>query len=258
MKIGIVGCLGRVGSILVHEILSGNHKGLTLAGGTCLPAEMKKAAKAGFFVTDDPVALFKKADAVIDFTAPAATRKHAALAAQTRTPLIVGTTGLSAADEKKLHVAAKAAPIVYAANFSVGVNILLALTQQAAAALHDDWDIEIFEAHHKHKVDAPSGTALALGRAAAAGRDVKLDKVADFARHGHTGARKKGQIGFSVARGGDVVGDHTVYFYAEGERVELKHIATNRALFARGALRAATWTRGKKPGLYSMKDVLGL
>lgn len=258
MKIGIVGCMGRVGSILVQELQSGGHKGLSLAGGTVLPAELKKAAKAGFFVTADAEELFKKSDAVIDFSAPAATRKHIALAGKYKKPLIIGTTGLSPADEKKIHVAAKTAPIVYAANFSIGVNVLLSLVQGAAGALDDDWDIEIFESHHKHKVDAPSGTALALGRAAASGREVKLDKVADYARHGQTGARKKGQIGFSVARGGDVVGDHTVYFYAEGERVELTHIATNRALFARGALRAAGWAKGKKPGLYSMKDVLGL
>jgi 4-hydroxy-tetrahydrodipicolinate reductase len=258
MKIGIVGCLGRVGSLLVQELQSGNHKGLSLAGGTVLPAELKKISKADFFITDNAEELFKKADAVIDFSAPAATRKHAALAAKHKTPLIVGTTGLSATDEKQLHLAAKTTAIVYAANFSVGVNVLLALTEQAAAALDEDWDIEIFESHHKHKVDAPSGTALALGRSAAAGREIKLDKVADYARHGHTGARKKGDIGFSVARGGDVVGDHTVFFYAEGERVELTHIATNRALFARGAIRAAKWTKGRKSGLYSMKDVLGL
>lgn len=258
MKIGIVGCLGRVGSILVQELRSGNHKGLTLAGGTVLTAELRKTTKSEFFITDDADLLFKKSDAVIDFSAPAATRKHAVLAGKHKKPLIIGTTGLSPADEKKLQLAAKTAPIIYSANMSVGVNVVLALVQQAAASLGDDWDIEIFESHHKHKVDAPSGTALALGRAAAAGRDVKLDKVADYARHGHTGARKKGQIGFSVARGGDVVGDHTVYFYAEGERVELTHIATNRALFARGALRAAKWSQGKKPGLYSMKDVLGL
>ena len=132
------------------------------------------------------------------------------------------------------------------------------MTEKASAALNDGWDIEIFEAHHKHKIDAPSGTALALGKAAAKGRGGELDKLASYARHGHTGAREPGKIGFSVARGGDVVGDHTVYYYSEGERVELKHIATDRALFARGALRAALWTQDKKDGLYSMRDVLGL
>ena len=138
------------------------------------------------------------------------------------------------------------------------VNMLLALVEQAANRLQDGWDIEIFESHHKYKVDAPSGTALAMGKSAAKGRNVKLDDVADYARHGQTGARKDGQIGFSVARGGDVVGDHTAFFYADGERLELTHKATNRALFAKGALRAALWAGNQKPGLYSMKDVLDL
>ena len=256
MKIGIVGCKGRVGSLLVSEIRSGNWKGLELSGGTVLPGDM---APCDFFITSDAEELFKKSDTVIDFTSPAATRAHAKLAAKHGVSLIVGTTGLSTADEKELAAAAKKTPIVYAANFSVGVNVLLALVERGAATLgDDDFDIEIFEAHHKNKVDAPSGTALALGKAAAAGRKVDLKKAADWARHGETGKRKKGKIGFSVARGGDVVGDHRVFFYGEGERVEISHIATNRALFARGALRAAQWTKSKKPGLYSMKDVLGL
>jgi 4-hydroxy-tetrahydrodipicolinate reductase len=255
MKIGVVGCKGRVGSLLVNEIRSGEWKGLELSGGTALPSDI---TPCDFFITEDAEELFKKSDAIIDFTIPAATRKHAKLAAKHKTALIVGTTGLSTADEKELAAAAKTAPVVYAANFSVGVNVTLALVERAAAALSDDWDIEIFEAHHKNKIDAPSGTALALGKSAAAGRKVDLKKAADYARHGETGKRKKGQIGFSVARGGDVVGDHRVFFYGEGERVEISHIATNRALFARGALRAALWTKGKKPGLYSMKDVLGL
>lgn len=258
MNIGITGCRGRVGSLLVGELLSGQHKGLKLAGGSALPAEVKAAGNPGFFITADAEYLFEKADAVIDFTAPAATRKHIALAAQYKKPLIIGTTGLSAADEKKIKEAAKKTTIIYSANYSVGVNVVLALVEKAATALDENWDIEIFESHHKHKVDAPSGTALAIGKAAATGRKVNLAKVAEWARHGHTGARKKGDIGFSVARGGDVVGEHTAYFYADGERVELTHIATNRALFARGALRAAHWAKGKKPGLYSMQDVLGL
>lgn len=256
MKIGIVGCKGRVGTLLVNEIRSGNWKGATLSGGTVLPQDMK--GKSEFFITTDAEELFKKSDAVIDFTSPAATKKHAKLAAKHKKALIVGTTGLSSADEKELAVAAKNTVIVQSANFSVGVNVLLALVERGAASLDEDFDIEIFEAHHKNKVDAPSGTALALGKSAASGRKVDLKKAADYARHGETGKRKKGKIGFSVARGGDVVGDHRVFFYGEGERVELSHIATNRSLFARGAIRAALWTKGRKPGLYSMKDILDL
>ncbi len=255
MKIGVAGCKGRVGTLIVNEILSGNWQGAELAGGTVAPGEKPKS---DFFVTDDPSALFERADAVIDFTCPTATRLHAEIAAKQKKILVAGTTGLTAADEKVLQLAAKNSPIVYAANMSVGVNVLLALVEQAASRLGPDWDIEIFESHHKNKVDAPSGTALAIGKAAAKGRKVDLDKVADYARNGHTGARKTGNIGFSVARGGDVVGEHTAYFYGEGERIELGHIATNRALFARGALRAALWANGQKPGLYSMRDVLGL
>ena len=256
MKVGIVGCQGRVGSLLVQEVLSGAHEELELAGGTVLPEDMGQ--DHGFFVTDDPAALFEQSDVVIDFTSPAAVRAHAALAAEYKTAYVVGTTGLAAEDEQVLADAAKGTVVVYAANMSVGVNVLLALVEQAAARLADDWDIEIFESHHKHKVDAPSGTALAMGKSAAAGRGVNLDDVADYVRHGQTGAREKGHIGFSVARGGDVVGEHTAYFYAEGERIELTHVATNRALFARGALRAAQWTSEQKPGLYSMRDVLNL
>lgn len=255
MKIGVVGCMGRVGALLVQEITA-EGSGFELAGGTALPADIPE--EPGFFITDTPDELFERADAVIDFTTPEATRKHIWLAAKHKKVYVVGTTGLDAADEEELKDAAKETQILYAPNMSVGVNILLALVQQAATRLGEGWDIEIFEAHHKHKVDAPSGTALALGKAAAEGREVALDTVAEYDRRGQTGARKEGNIGFSVARGGDVVGDHTVYFYAEGERLELTHRATNRALFARGALRAARWAAGQKPGLYSMRDVLDL
>lgn len=256
MKIGVAGCKGRVGTLLVNELLSGNWKGATLTGGTVLPAEM---TKSDFFITTDADELFKKSDAIIDFTVPKATRAHIALAAKHKKILVIGTTGLSADDEKEIKSAAKKTTIIQSANFSVGVNVLLSLVEKASATLDkNDWDIEIFESHHKHKIDAPSGTALALGKAAALGRGADLKKVADYARHGETGKRKVGNIGFSIARGGDVVGEHTVYFYGEGERVDITHVATNRALFARGALRAALWAKGKKPGLYSMKDVLGL
>lgn len=257
MKIGIVGCTGRVGSILIQELQSGEWTGLELAGGC--DRDVSKLSSADFFTTTSPEELFERADAVIDFTRPEATVQHAELAAKTNTTLIVGTTGLTANDEEKLKTAAQKTAIIYAANMSVGVNMLLALVEQAAARLDPkDWDIEIFESHHKHKVDAPSGTALAIGKAAAKGRDVNLDNVKVTARDGITGEREEGSIGFSVARGGDVVGEHTAYFYAAGERIELTHIATNRALFAKGAMRAALWSKNKAPGLYSMHDVLDL
>jgi len=256
MNVGITGCMGRVGSLLVEEIRAGNWNGMSLAGGSALPDEIPETAE--FFITDDAGALFEQSDIVIDFTAPEATREHIKLAAEHKTALIIGTTGLSAKDESAMAESAKEAPILYAANMSVGVNVLLALVEQAAARLGDGWDIEIFEAHHKHKVDAPSGTALALGKAAATGRNVELDNVADYARHGKTGAREDGKIGFSVARGGDVVGDHRVFFHGEGEHIELNHIASDRTLFVKGALRGAQWLSGQAPGLYSMRDVLDL
>lgn len=254
MKIGVTGYTGRVGQLLIQELIMGNWKTLELAGGSA-----PDASKASYFTTKDPIELFKKADVVVDFSRPEATLKNLELAVKTDTKLVIGTTGLSHTDEEKLHSAAKETSIVYAANMSVGVNILLALVEKAAAALGPEtWDIEIFESHHKHKVDAPSGTALAVGKAAAKGRGVDLEDVRVAPYDGITGEREEGSIAFSVARGGDVVGEHTAYFYAEGERIELTHIATNRALFAKGALRAAQWVGDKPAGLYSMKDVLGL
>lgn len=237
MKIGIAGQNGRVGKLLVQELQSGTWPDLSFAGGT--------GSK------DDPTPLFQTSDAVIDFTNPEATRKHAGLAAAHKKILITGTTGLGAEDEKALQDAAKHTVIVRAANMSVGVNLLLALVEQAAAKLGPEWDIEIFEAHHKHKIDSPSGTALALGKAAAKHR--KGDFVTD--RHGK---RRDGDIGYAVSRGGDVVGEHMVTFYGAGERISLGHMASDRALFARGALKAALWARSQKHGLYSMRDVLGL
>ncbi|MDH5748478.1 MAG: 4-hydroxy-tetrahydrodipicolinate reductase, partial [Rhodospirillales bacterium] len=186
-----------------------------------------------------------------------ATLAHAALAQGTGTALVVGTTGLTAAHQGALEAAAKKACLIQAANFSLGVNVLLGLVGQTAGLLGDDYDIEIVEMHHRHKVDAPSGTALALGRAAADGRGVDLDKTAQRVRDGHTGERRRGDIGFATLRGGDVAGDHTVIFAADGERIEITHKAGNRGIFARGAVRAAMWSAGKAPGLYSMRDVLG-
>lgn len=253
MKIGIAGYTGRVGQLLVTELQSGTWTGLELSGGTSRKGHENIS---GLLTTTEPEELFKTSDAIIDFTLPEGTMKHAALAAKHGTILVIGTTGLSDKQEAELVEHAKSAAIVYAANMSLGVNLLSALIEKAARALApDDWDIEIFESHHKHKLDAPSGTALALGRAAAKGRDTSLPSPVECDR---SGKRESGEIGFSVARGGDVVGEHTVFFFGEGERIELTHRATNRALFARGALKAAQWAKGKPPGLYSMKNVLGL
>jgi 4-hydroxy-tetrahydrodipicolinate reductase len=197
-------------------------------------------------------------DAIIDFTIPRATVELAALAARARAIHVIGTTGFSAAEEKKIAAAAKRAAIVKSGNMSLGVNLLAALAKQVAKTLGEEFDIEILEMHHNKKIDAPSGTALLLGRAAAEGRKLNLDKRSVRSRDGHTGARKAGDIGFATLRGGTVVGDHSVIFAGPAERIELSHKAEDRMIFARGALAAAKWAKGKKPGLYSMADVLGL
>ena len=265
MKIGIVGAAGRMGRMLIAEVLG--VEGCQLAGGTEPPGSgvlgqdlglLIGAAEHGLSIGDDTGALFKASDAVVDFTHPDATAAHAALSGETGVALIVGTTGLEAQHMEALGRAAAKAAVVQAANMSVGVNLLLGLTEQVASALGDDYDIEIAEMHHRHKVDAPSGAALALGAAAAKGRGVNFEDVSDRGRDGEAGPRIAGDIGFSVIRGGDVAGDHTVIFAGHGERVELTHKAGSREIFARGAIRAALWTEGRAPGLYPMRDVLGL
>jgi len=195
---------------------------------------------------------------IVDFTRPEVTMQHLEVARATATPMVIGTTGLTAEDELKIAEAAKNIPIIYCANTSVGVTLLSQIVSEVARILSDDWDIEIVETHHHHKIDAPSGTALALGHAAAKGRGVSLDAVRDSGRDGETGARKKGDIGFAVLRGGDVAGEHTVSFFGQQERIELTHKATGRIIFARGAVQAARFAATAPKGLYSMKDVLGL
>lgn len=250
-KIGVLGCTGRVGALVVREIQA-RHFGasVTLAGGTVRPGLPEKS---DFFITHDADELFRRADALIDFTSPETTARHAWLAAKHHKPLVIGTTGLNEAQEKELRDAAKEAPIVYSANMSLGVNFLLVFIEQMASRLGSEWDIEILETHHKYKIDAPSGTALALGKAATRGRKDKEKFVFD-----RKGEREPGSIGFAVRRGGDTVGDHTVSFMTEGEIIELRHVAGDRVLFARGAVKAALWLRNQKNGLYSMRDVLGL
>jgi len=265
IAIGVVGAAGRMGQMLVREIVATT--GARFAGGTENPAGAFIGRDAGEVagigelqskIGADAAALFAASDAVIDFSAPAATRAHAALAAKTGKALVVGTTGLGPDDQAALAAAAKHCAIVQAANFSLGVNLAFALVEEAAKRLGADYDIEIFEAHHKHKVDAPSGTALALGKAAAAGRGLDFSRDTIRTRDGHTGARPQGPIGFSVARGGSEIGEHTVMFLGDGERVEIAHKAQGRQVYSKGAVRAALWLAGKPPGLYSMRDVLGL
>ncbi len=252
MKTGIAGYTGRVGKILVEELQSGNWSPLELSAGSSRSLHPEHAPSEKFDVYTNANDLMTACDCVIDFTTPEATMQNIEAAVKAQTAMIIGTTGLGDADVAKISEAAKSIPIVYAANMSVGVNLLLALVEQAAQKLGAEWDIEIFESHHRNKIDAPSGTALALGKAAQAGRGGGAF-VTD-----RNGKRGDGDIGYAVSRGGDVVGEHMVTFYGMGERLELGHKASDRSLFAKGALRAAQWIGGKPSGLYSMRDVLGL
>lgn len=261
----VTGASGRMGQTLVRII--GESGAAKVVGavvrqghdwiGRDLGVAMGGAA-IGVTVTDDALEAFARAQAVIDFTTPAATVAFAALAAQARAVHVIGTTGLEADHLASIKAAARHAVIVRTGNMSLGVNILTGLTRRVAQVLGPDWDIEIVEAHHRMKVDAPSGTALMLGQAAAEGRGVTLADVRDSGRDGLTGARKQGAIGFSAIRGGDIVGEHDVIFAGMGERIVLRHVATDRTIFARGALRAALWGQDRKPGEYDMTDVLGL
>jgi 4-hydroxy-tetrahydrodipicolinate reductase len=265
MRIAVMGAAGRMGRELVRAV----HEtpGCVVAGGTERPGaralgldvgEVAGIGPLGAKITDDPLELFAASDAALDFTSPEATVEFAALAANARIVHVIGTTGLDEADEAALAAAARHATIVKSGNMSLGVNLLVALTRRIAQALDADFDIEIVEMHHRHKVDAPSGTALMLGEAAAQGRDVALGEHSARARDGAVGPRRRGDIGFASLRGGNVVGEHTVIFAGEGERIELTHRATDRGIFARGAVKAALWGRGKGPGLFSMSDVLGM
>lgn len=261
----VTGVSGRMGQMLVTEIA--RHPKLKLAGAiereghTWVGQDVGTAmggAAIGVLVDDDPLDSFARAQAIIDFTAPAATVAFAELAAQARAVHVIGTTGLTDDDLAKIRAAAHHAVIVRAGNMSLGVNLLTVLTRKVAAALDDDFDIEVIEYHHNQKVDAPSGTALMLGEAAAEGRGIDLRTHSDRGRDGMTGARKKGEIGFTAIRGGDIVGEHDVLFATAGERITLRHVASDRALFARGALKAALWGQEQVPGEYDMLDVLGL
>lgn len=261
----VTGASGRMGQMLISQVVA--HKGMRLVGaieraghdwvGQDVGVAMG-GAPLGLNVTDDPLEAIAKCQAIIDFTAPAATLEFAALAAQARAVHVIGTTGMNADEIAALEPASRHAVIVRAGNMSLGVNLLTQLTKRVAAALDEDFDIEVIEAHHNQKVDAPSGTALMLGEAAAQGRGVSLADVSDRGRDGITGARKRGDIGFTAIRGGDIVGEHDVLFAAAGERIVLRHVASDRTVFARGALKAALWGQGRTPGEYDMLDVLGL
>ena len=265
MRLIVAGAGGRMGRTLVKAIVDA--KGFSLAGAledSRSPligwdaGTLAGTSENGVKLTADVAALMDKADGIIDFTAPVATVAFAELAAKSGKVHVIGTTGFNAADEAKIKTAAQKAVIVKSGNMSLGVNLLAALTKRVAKTLDKSFDIEILEMHHNQKVDAPSGTALMLGRAAAEGRGVDLDRNSVRSRDGNTGARHPGDIGFANLRGGSVVGEHTVIFAGPAERLELAHKAEDRMIFARGALHAALWARTQKPGLYSMMDVLGL
>jgi 4-hydroxy-tetrahydrodipicolinate reductase len=263
INIGVTGAAGKMGGVLIREVCDTPGFSLVaaseIAGHPMLgrdAGELAGLATLAVPVKSDTDALFAASDAVLDFTLPGATEGHSQCAARHGTALIIGTTGLDATHQQALEKAGQKTAIVQAPNMSLCVNLLMRLAEQAAALLDDAYDVEIVEMHHRHKVDAPSGTALGLGRAVAQGRGVTLDAVAERGRDGVTGPRKRGAIGFAALRGGDVVGDHSVIFAADGERLELTHKAASRQTYARGALRAAAWTDGKPPGLYTMADVL--
>ncbi len=265
IRVAVVGVGGRMGQALGRAVDAQQEMHLT--GAIDRPDAPVQGQDAGVVsgtsalgveVTADPLPVFANCDAVLDFTAPEATIAYSELAAQARIVHVIGTTGFSDDDEEKINAAARHARIIKSGNMSLGVNLLAGLVRRAAAALGPEFDIEIVEMHHRHKVDAPSGTALLLGEAAADSRQIDLAEHSVRTRDGHTGPREQGSIGFATLRGGSVVGDHTVVLAGEGERIELTHRAQDRTVFANGAVRAARWGQDKTPGLYSMADVLGL
>ena len=266
MKLVVAGASGRMGRTLMALIHAMDHA--VLHGALDAPrsnalgrdaGELLGGAPIGVSITDDPLTTLRDADGLIDFTAPDASLGYAEICAQARIVDVIGTTGWRDGDLDALRRAARHAPLVVSGNMSLGVNLLAVLVERAAAALPAGaFDLEVLEMHHRHKVDAPSGTALLLGEAAAAGRGVNLAESSVRVRDGHTGPRGEGTIGFATLRGGSVVGEHSVILAGEGEIVELSHRATDRAIFARGAVTAALWGREQKPGLYAMRDVLGL
>lgn len=263
MKIGVTGISGRMGRAIAEQVVAdpiaelstgfvrkgNNFDGLDLG-------EFLGQEKTGYKITSDLDNFFKSCEAIIDFSSPAFSLECAKKAVEHKKIFVCGTTGFSDEEKRQLAEYAKECVIIWSSNMSVGVNVLFSLAEKVAAILRDDYDVEIVEMHHRNKIDAPSGTALSLGAAVAKGRGVDLKEVGNMARSGSNNPRKKGEIGFASMRGGDVIGDHTVIFAADGERIELTHKATNRNVFASGAIRAAIWGTGQKAGFYLMKDVL--
>jgi 4-hydroxy-tetrahydrodipicolinate reductase len=252
VRVAIAGAGGRMGGALLEAARATD--GVML--GAAL--DVKAGTRGDVAIGTDVAAALRAADVLIDFTRPEGTLAHVAACRQAKRGMVIGTTGFAAPQLAAIREAAREIPIVLAPNMSVGVNVMLKLVELAAKALGPDYDIDVFEMHHKLKVDAPSGTALKLGEVAAAARETNLERDGVFARQGHTGERKAGTIGFAVARGGDVVGDHTVYFAGIGERIEITHRSSSRATYAQGAMRAAKFVASKPSGLYGMEDVLGL
>jgi len=265
LNVAMLGASGRMGRTIVPLLAASPD--LTLSGALAAREDPQVGRDAGAVagleplgvkIVSDPEHALAAADVAIDFTLPGATLDHARHCRARSVALVVGTTGHGEAERAAIATIARDIAVVMAPNMSLGVNLLFRLAELAARALDEEYDAEIFEAHHRHKVDAPSGTALGLGRAVAAGRGTNLEQVADYVRHGAMGPRRRGAIGFSVLRGGDIVGDHRLVFAGPGEQVELVHHAQDRSGFARGAVAAARWVAGRAPGLYSMQDVLGL
>lgn len=265
MKLAVTGAAGRMGRALIQAIHANPET--VLSGAIEREGSLALGQDAGFLagigecgvkVSDDPLHVIAAADGLLDFTIPQASVEFAGLAAQARIVHVIGTTGCGPEEEARFEAASRHAILIKSGNMSLGVNLLAVLAEQAAKALGDDFDVEIVEMHHRHKVDAPSGTALLLGEAVACGRDIDLSENSVRMRDGHTGARESGKIGFASLRGGSVVGEHSVILAGEGERIALTHVAQDRSIFSLGAIKAALWGRGKKPGLYNMRDVLGL
>jgi 4-hydroxy-tetrahydrodipicolinate reductase len=252
VRVAIAGAGGRMGQALLEAARATD--GVQLASAL----DMVSGSSGGTAIGTDVEEALENADVLIDFTRPEGTIAHLRACRAAKRALVIGTTGFSAAQLAEIRAAAKEIAIVMAPNMSAGVNVAMKLVEMAARALGPDYDIDVFEAHHRLKVDAPSGTALKLGEVAAKARGTTLEQDGVFARHGHTGERKPGTIGFSVARGGDIVGDHTVFFAGPGERIEITHRSASRATYAQGAMRAAKFLSRKPPGLYDMDDVLGL
>lgn len=252
-QIGIFGAAGRMGQAIAQ---AASDAGLAVAGGVDRPGT--SAMIGGQPIGSDPETLARASNVLIDFSSPAALDAHLNACLIAGKPIVIGTTGLEATHHALIDKAAQTLPVLQTGNTSLGVNLLAALVEEAAGRLGEDWDIEIVEMHHRHKVDAPSGTALLLGEAAARGRGIALADHKASGRDGITGARTRGDIGFAALRGGSVAGDHQVIFATEGERIEIGHRAENRSIFARGAIKAATWLLTQPPGRYTMKGVLGL